>query len=166
MGEGSYLCAPGYNFFAGNGTSFATPILAGAVACLIQAHPTRSNMEILQALKATASQSATPDNNYGWGIPNVCAAHNYLITASASETLKKENIQLFPNPTHHQLSFTLLTTPESIEITDVLGKHLLYNLVTNANKYTIQFSPETPNGIYFISIKTSNAMYNSKFVKE
>ena len=42
MGEGTYV-ASGYGswwpYYNGNGTSFATPVLAGAVACLRQARP-------------------------------------------------------------------------------------------------------------------------------
>jgi subtilisin family serine protease len=51
MGEGSYVCQPGYSFSAGNGTSFACPLMAGAVACLIQAHPTKTNMQLINAIK-------------------------------------------------------------------------------------------------------------------
>ncbi len=167
MGQGTYVCQPGYNFTAGNGTSFATPVLAGAVACLWQAHPTRSNMDILLALKATATQSMTPDNNYGWGIPNICAAHNFLTVLTVQEKLEKKALVLFPNPTNHVLNFSLNHTPETITIMDVLGNNMAYTLTTNSNnQYTLILPTEIANGVYFISIKTSNAIYNSKFVKE
>ncbi len=167
MGEGTYVCQPGYNFTAGNGTSFATPVLAGAVACLWQAHPTKTNMEILRAIKATATQSTTPDNNYGWGIPNMCAAHNFLITQSIQESFEKQNISLYPNPTKSSISFSLNKTPESIVIVDVLGNHILFTLnMISSNQYSIHFPSEIGNGIYCVSIKTVNGLYTSKFVKE
>ena len=167
MGQGTYVCQPGYVFTAGNGTSFATPVLAGAVACLWQAHPTRSNMDILQALKATASQSTTPDNNYGWGIPNMCAAHNYLTVLTVQEKLEKKTLTLYPNPTHNAINFTLHKTPESIVITDVLGNNIAYTLTTTSNnQYTLNLPTDIANGVYFISINTNGAIYNSKFVKE
>ena len=37
------------NVINSNGTSFASPVLAGLVTCLWQAHPTKSNMEIINA---------------------------------------------------------------------------------------------------------------------
>jgi serine protease AprX len=149
MGEGTYVCQPGYNFTAGNGTSFATPVLAGAVACLWQAHPTKTNMEILHAIKATATQSTTPDNNYGWGIPNMCAAHNFLITQSIHEEFEKQNISLYPNPTKNIISFSLNQTPESIMIIDVLGNHIAFTLNTiTSNQYSIHFPSEIANGMY------------------
>ncbi len=167
MGEGTYVCQPGYNFTAGNGTSFATPVLAGAVACLWQAHPTKTNMEILHAIKATATQSATPDNNYGWGIPNMCAAHNFLITQSLNEEFEKQNISLYPNPTKSSISFSLNKTPENIIIIDVLGNHIPFTLnIINSNQYNITFPSDIANGIYCVSIKTVNGLYTSKFIKE
>jgi serine protease AprX len=105
-------------FGAGNGTSYATPILAGAVACLWQANPTKTNMEILQALKSTASKSSNPDNDYGWGIPNVCAAHNLLngTNVGLHESKKSVNIKLFPNPANQSLSFVLNQDPQKSSI--------------------------------------------------
>lgn len=46
----------------GNGTSFSSPITAGAVACLWQANPTKTNMEILYAIQESANQFAFPDS--------------------------------------------------------------------------------------------------------
>ena len=167
MGEGTYVCQPGYNFTAGNGTSFATPVLAGAVACLWQAHPTQTNMEILQAIKATATQSTTPNNNYGWGIPNMCAAHNLLTLTTVQEEFEKQNISLYPNPTKSSISFSLNKTPESIMIIDVLGNHIAFTLNTiTSNQYSINLPSEIATGIYYVSIKTVNGLYTSKFVKE
>lgn len=168
MGEGSYVCGAGGNFFAGNGTSFATPILAGAVACLIQANPTKTNMQILQALKATASKSTSPDNNYGWGIPNMCSAHNFLngTVLSTKDLERTSNFKLYPNPANQLLNFTLNQKPESVELTDVLGKVTEVIVTENdANQYMIQLN-NIPKGVYFITIKTSEGLLNSKFVKE
>ncbi len=168
MGEGSYVCSPGFNFGAGNGTSYATPILAGAVACLWQANPTKTNMEILQALKATASKSANPDNDYGWGIPNVCAAHNLINGSNVgiSELEKSTNFKLFPNPANQHLSFSLNQKPQTVEISNVLGKTMKVDFVENStNQYNI-FLNELSAGVYIISIKINEGDINSKFIKE
>ena len=50
------------------GTSLACPLAAGVAALMVQAKPDASPMEIIEALKATASNAATPDNLNGWGI--------------------------------------------------------------------------------------------------
>jgi serine protease AprX len=58
----------------GSGTSFATPLVAGVVALLLEAHPDWTPDDVRAALLATASRSTTPDNDYGWGIVNALAA--------------------------------------------------------------------------------------------
>ncbi len=51
-----------------SGTSFSCPLTAGAVGLLVQAHPDWSPMEIIEALRSTATQSSSPDTLMGWGI--------------------------------------------------------------------------------------------------
>jgi subtilisin family serine protease len=53
-----------------SGTSFATPLVAGLATCLLQARPAWAPTIIAQALRATASRASSPDNQYGWGIPD------------------------------------------------------------------------------------------------
>ena len=52
------------------GTSFAAPIVCGMVACLWQANPTKTATEIISIVRNSASQSASPDNIFGYGIAN------------------------------------------------------------------------------------------------
>jgi len=70
-GDGSPKYGPG------SGTSFATPLVAGVVALLLEAHPDWTPDDVREALLATASRSTTPDNDYGWGIVNALAAVQY-----------------------------------------------------------------------------------------
>jgi serine protease AprX len=169
MGEGSYVCNPGYSFSSGNGTSYATPILAGAVACLWQANPTKTNMQILEALKSTASQSASPNNDYGWGIPNMCAAHNLLngTFLAVGENKKQLEINLFPNPAANEINFKLNSDIDFIEVTDVLGKIYKTSFVKNDNStFNVKFGNNLSSGVYFIVIHTAEGFFKSKFVRE
>ncbi len=59
------------NFGTANGTSLSCPLVGGAAALLIEAHPEWTAMEVRDALMNTASQSQNPDNDYGWGIVDV-----------------------------------------------------------------------------------------------
>lgn len=80
MAKGSYSTVQGrngqvtYSF----GTSFSGPIMAGAVACLWQANPGFSNMEIIDAIKKSCDRYDKPDNEYGYGIPDMQKADKYL----------------------------------------------------------------------------------------
>lgn len=51
-----------------NGTSASTPLVAGAVALLLEAHPDWGPGDVAAALRATATESQDPDNEHGWGI--------------------------------------------------------------------------------------------------
>jgi subtilisin family serine protease len=57
------------------GTSFSTPIVAGLVACLWQALPNKTALEIIDLIRQTSSQYQYPDNVYGYGIPNFWRAY-------------------------------------------------------------------------------------------
>ena len=57
------------------GTSFSTPIVTGLVACLWQALPGKSALDIINLVRKTASQHQQPDNIYGYGIPNFWRAY-------------------------------------------------------------------------------------------
>src|SRR5581483_7779033 len=60
-----------------SGTSFSTPILAGAAALLKQIHPTFGPIEIRDALRNAASNAKSPDSNQGWGTPDVTLAATF-----------------------------------------------------------------------------------------
>jgi hypothetical protein len=51
-----------------NGTSYSAPLLAGTCALLLEIHPILTPELLMAALKATASRSASPNNEIGWGI--------------------------------------------------------------------------------------------------
>jgi serine protease AprX len=53
-----------------NGTSFSAPVLAGAVACLIQANIDKSPAQIRKILMLSSSQYLGPDSKTGHGLPD------------------------------------------------------------------------------------------------
>ncbi len=58
----------------GNGTSFATPLMAGLAACVWSAHPQETAMQIRQRIIDSAHKKNTPDERYGYGIPDAMKA--------------------------------------------------------------------------------------------
>lgn len=66
------------NVSTGSGTSFSSPITAGMVTSLWQAHPNRRNTEVLDAIRQSASLSGNPNYQLGYGIPNYLTAHELL----------------------------------------------------------------------------------------
>ena len=166
MGEGTYVCQPNGMFTAGNGTSFACPVMAGAVACLWQANPGKTNMEVLRAIRMSSSKNGNMDNDYGWGIPDLCLA-NAILNANVSVMERvKESLQLFPNPAQHEISFKLDEIPEGVTLIDVLGKSVDFSYRSNGEAYTLSFNPDMAKGVYFMTIRTKSGTLQSRFVKD
>ncbi|MDA3868050.1 MAG: S8 family serine peptidase [Salinivirgaceae bacterium] len=69
----------GSTVYHGNGTSFSSPLVAGAVACLRQALPEISGIDILNAIRQ--SSHLHPDNTQqmGFGIPDFTDAYFSLL---------------------------------------------------------------------------------------
>ena len=72
------VAANGQGLTGANGTSLSAPLITGLVACLLQAAPEATNAQLLDAIRATASQAETPDASVGYGLPNFTAAYRYL----------------------------------------------------------------------------------------
>jgi serine protease AprX len=69
-----------------NGTSFATPNMAGLTTCLWQAYPEYNNMTILDAMQKSAHKFTTPDDRVGYGIPDMKKAFCMLLKKSFTQT--------------------------------------------------------------------------------
>ena len=73
-----------------NGTSFACPLVAGMAACLWSALPDCSNMDIRERIIRSADRYASPDEQYGYGIPNAWAA--YMGTTAAEQVREQPEV--------------------------------------------------------------------------
>ncbi|MBL7994269.1 S8 family peptidase [bacterium] len=60
------------------GTSFSCPLTAGVCALMLSAHPGLTPAQVRWALKMTADNAGSPNNQYGYGIINALAASNYF----------------------------------------------------------------------------------------
>ncbi len=179
VAQGSYVCivnpVSGGFILDGNGTSFSSPILAGMSACLWQANPSLSNMQIAQAIKQSASQYENPDDFLGYGIPDFVLANNILTIISGPDNVQGY-FEIYPNP--FTGTFTLdVSSLENlgningkecrIEISDVSGRKigsLLLNL-EGAAKIEVTLLQDAPRGLYFAVINLFGNQYVQKIVK-
>ncbi|MBI1798462.1 MAG: S8 family serine peptidase [Candidatus Eisenbacteria bacterium] len=82
LGLSNWLTDPSGNpqgYAQHSGTSFATPLLAGLAACMIQARPRFAPLSIIRMLRETASRASTPDTLMGYGIPDGLKALRWTI---------------------------------------------------------------------------------------
>ena len=105
-----------------NGTSFASPLVAGLVASLWKLHPERTAQEIMQAVRASASLFDQPNDSMGYGIPDFMRASELLITIGI-ENMSTADGSVFPNPFTDDLQIMDRNASiEEIAIHDLAGR--------------------------------------------
>ena len=94
IGAQATLINPGGVIYTGNGTSFATPLLAGMAACLWSALPNDNAMQIRERIIRSAHLYPSYDagNQMGYGIPDAWAAYQMDIH-SGVEQVKSTTIE-------------------------------------------------------------------------
>lgn len=115
------VASPG-GYYNGNGTSYATPIFAGAFACLMQFRPLIKPDTILTYVQKSSTHYTLPDSMYGYGIPDfglsLCRL-GYWNPGEVSDVLwSKNNAVFYQDLNLYFCSFT----DQSVKIT-VKGKH-------------------------------------------
>jgi hypothetical protein len=137
VGSGTALSSISGPIQTGNGTSFATPNLAGLVTCLWQAFPDFTNMQIIEAVKKSSSIYNNPDNRIGYGIPDFKKAYDDLINQrtikNIASILGSQFIKIFPNP--FKDNFTVAIKPQATSVAnfslyDASGKFCLSKKVS------------------------------------
>ncbi|MEZ4397113.1 MAG: S8 family serine peptidase [Candidatus Krumholzibacteriia bacterium] len=132
LGVSNNVVVPGTldQYQGASGTSFSCPLTAGVGAVLLGAHPGTSPVLLREALRRTASQSTTPDNDYGWGIVNALAAYEWLGATAAPAAAPAGPLHLagnWPNPFNPstRIAFSLDHPLDArLDVLDLQGRHL------------------------------------------
>ncbi len=113
LGEEDFCATRDGGYGYNQGTSFATPLVAGACALLLEVNPTWDPITLRQALWTTASQAADPDNLMGYGIVNAAKASGFSY------------LELTPSEFAFEASFGDIDSLRStLEIVDWQGENL------------------------------------------
>lgn len=159
QGAGTYV-ANGFDGTVnpGSGTSFSGPIIAGLAACLWQTHPLLTNMDIVQAIKKSASQYNTPDSLLGYGIPDFTQASMILGGIDPGVLPAEDQIYaVFPNPFSDVVTVQYFTTTSqdiTVSVYDAVGR----KIVTNTQYVSPIFMNSIPltlghgNGFYTLEV--------------
>ena len=157
------VCASGdgFSYVYSNGTSFSTPLVAGATAVLLSARPTWTPMMVREALMKTASQSSSPDTTYGYGIIDLWGAMNVdsllidgimtPIDSLFSISEKFELYQNYPNPFNSTTTIEYdlkQNTHVELIIYDILGRKIikLADYIESPGKKRITWNGKDDNG--------------------
>ena len=145
-----------------NGTSFSAPITAGMVACLWQALPEKTNVELLQLIKESAHLYENPTAQMGYGIPNFNAAYSNALDVS---TFENQQAVVYPNPFHEVIKVQLseISDNDRMEIYNVVGQ--LMKTFTLLNQPSFDLS-DLAAGLYFYQIITPSKRLNGRLLKK
>jgi hypothetical protein len=151
------------NFITQNsGTSFSSPILCGGIASLWQAIPDASPTEVINYVRQSASQYATPDDFLGYGIPDLDSARNMALS------LKEEHIEdfgIYPNPVTRDLNirFPFNVSQSELSIYNQLGQAVFQQSIRD-NLKSVNVS-DLAAGLYLIKFSSEDISQTLKFIK-
>ncbi len=142
------------NIVSGNGTSFSSPILCGAIASFWSAFPNLTSLEVMQKVNESADQYTQPDNFKGYGIPNFVT----LLNAMNPEILQ---VNAYPNPADDYITLTKNNTLlATFQLFDVLGRKVDEIKFSSLN-YTLDTSSLT-TGTYFYKMSINETTKTGK----
>lgn len=154
-----------------NGTSFSTPFIAGAAACLMQALPNKTAKEIRDIILKSSSQYYTPDSLIGYGIPDFYLSYLLNINDNLS-SFKESEIIALPNPFNE--SFHIIYNSITTETADINIHNLEGKLIWSESNISIQKGKNliyinglfgVCQGLYFINISSKSTNVYQKIIK-
>jgi subtilisin family serine protease len=156
---------PGY----ASGTSFSSPVLAGMGACLLEANPWATVMQVKTAIEQSASQYNTPDSLLGYGIPDFEIADKYLKVNHAVNLKQDISWTVSPNPFKDYI-FIHNINPVSennclINISDLQGICLWQSASNTSETILLKNLANLPDGFLILSIRSGEKEERIKLIK-
>ncbi len=149
------------NIILSNGTSFSGPITAGLVACLWQALPDKTNLEIVQLIRQSADRYNTPNAQYGYGVPDFGLA---LQQAMGLPPVQQTAIMLYPNPVSDFVTIALpQNTQGNISIFNTLGQLILTENISGQTSINVT---NLATGLYNYRIEAAGQVKTGKIIKQ
>ncbi len=178
LGRFNYLIASGRNdgYYYASGTSFATPLIAGAAALVLQRFPNLTPAEIIARLKQFADRSQNPVVPYGWGIPDVYRSVTETLWVDyEGRSPNPTEIIAYPNPANEAVKLQFIwhrslpvAEPAYLQIYNLRGEVIYERLLASdyfQKREIIEFPlRNVPNGIYFVQLKNKAYAKKGKFV--
>lgn len=171
------LLAPGGKYVIEQGTSMASPHIAGLVALMLQAKPTLTAAQIRSALRSTArtdaNVGAVPNTQWGYGKADAQAVLQNILSVQLESdgTPKKFTLhQNFPNPFNPttRISFSIPSrTVATVKIFSLLGEEIatLVDEELSAGEYSAQFNAsQLSSGMYFYTLTAGSYSQTKKML--
>lgn len=170
MGTATALVNTNGTRVEGNGTSYSSPLIAGMMACLLQALKTQQTpyqiSSILNSVFRSGNSYFTPNNMTGYGIPNFQVALENLMTSNKSVSSDKANARVIFMPStgiiHVRFAKHDDRTRRLIQVYSVTGTLMLSETATSSEVY-MPTGHLTP-GIYAVRVSGNGFSETHKLV--
>jgi serine protease AprX len=158
-------------YYAGSGTSFSGPIVAGLTACYWQAFPHLKNWELKNQIEINASQYNAPDSLLGFGLPNYMKM--FMNARKNDEYVYGQTLlmSLRTNPFVDHVGIELYSAIDQnvrFVLLDVNGKEVRNIVIeVHENEYSIFGLDELESlsvGVYFLRVYGENGEWLSRKV--
>ncbi|WP_395076441.1 S8 family serine peptidase [Flavobacterium sp.] len=162
MGASATVANQSGSVVTASGTSFSSPIMAGAVTSFWSAFPNKTNAEIVQLVKSSADKYSNPNFQYGNGIPDFQLALNNALSTSEFNNAR---INVYPNPAQNFITISSLENIKQATIVfyNNLGQIVLKEKLNSQQQdISLQF---LPSGIYHYNIVSYDKILNGKIIK-
>jgi hypothetical protein len=148
----------------GSGTSFATPLVSGVCALLLEKNPSLTPYQLIDLLHRTATNARKPLSTFGWGMVQAEKAAGPVV-ASVDEIIAR------PNPANYTVNIVIpdsdAADPWTFRVFTVAGQSV-YSKTNNTGSNLGEWFGVTDSGekvapgVYLILVRTS---LHSKLLK-
>ena len=165
QGQASVLSNVDGEIVTANGTSFSGPIMAGMIASFWSALPNLTNEQVVDFVKQSADRFATPDNFYGYGIPDFNLALNNAALLNVPVQTQNQ-FSVYPNPANDSVSIAFPDQFEDATLTiyNTLGQQILMQNLTSQNAKVGLSSLHS--GMYLYTIQSKAYLESGKISKQ
>ena len=164
MGSASAIITQNDAIATANGTSFSSPIMAGALACLWQSRPEMTNQQLMDFVRQSSSVFNNPTDQMGYGIPDLEMALNNVLSVNAIDQ-QTQDFQLYSNPVTSilQVRFPSGVASARLEIFDATGR-----TVRTIGDFTTSGADlgNLSSGLYFAILQSTETSKSFKFIKQ
>lgn len=168
MGKATLLiggnCLPG----AANGSSFASPVMCGAIACLWQSAPNLTAFQLRRIVRMCSDHYTNPTNTVGYGLPNFETARSIVLGNGDLQQIDY-TFTLYPNPVTG--SFVIKSYDPSLQfltyaIYDLNGRMVYQSKQFESSQFSSDALVNMPPGEYVLQLRSFHKIYTARIMKQ
>ena len=152
----------------GNGTSFATPIMAGMLACLLQKYKAIDAMvdipTLLNSVFKSGSLYSNPTPKMGYGIPDFLKAEQNLKIFDSIRQIQNDNFSIGYNSVFNTLNIRFtngrILSDTTVRVYSMIGNMVIQQSLSDSSTYLR--TDKLQAGIYAVSVSVNGQVDTRK----